>query len=1042
MKDSVTRFNFADAFKALDEIEIPVAEKGIRANRVDLKESMKKVDKFELLFEDFYDVNNADDMNTVSEEREAEVAKAKLARIEKIVDLDAETEDDILPSYVGKTIIQCPQCMTLFYKNAEDIVRDEENPDVVNVNEVCQHCGNEGGYDVVGKVAEETEAAPGDELGTDDFSAEVGDGENDIAIDDGSETTEEAPVAEESGEVDELSAEADLDSLDLDTELDLEEEPVEEEKEVEESLNTSELLKEIEDDNELKTENESDKLTLNEDIEDNLDDKLKAHEEYIKDLRDTISELEKKLAGTKNEQIKASIQSRIDATRAELEAALPEAVKAEAETEELPDATEAGMEDATDNTSEETEETTESLHEAVEGMTDTLNRAWEVAKKTSSPMGVTVIAPAGADANGKIKDWSQSVNANLYYVNAKDPDLMANGFDEAIMSRPNTIILVDEFDTAPAKNQEAISAEIDYLDEAVEMVIVTSHNSDLSGDNFKRFKQFVANIETEVKEALNESLTEANTIPSTSEANISKLFNSDEFKKPVSEEEVKSFFEAVEDEFEDAEVTVEGEAGPVKLTQETDTLTETNIFKTGGEISRIFGGQTKNLAAVVRSGGYKYLYLVPFLSPEKLGLGKNTASEYRKLPWQSKIVETNAAEMVSKANITKQLNSLYSKAKELGKSLYKEKTVSKISNDSIETVDIKDNGKVVAVWFVLTTTKLNTETEADLLKLVKAGVDSNQLTLIGIYYPANDSYDFNLNGKGLVNRAKDAKKDPDSKKSKNTTDDTEEDDLSSEVATTATTDSEEETTTDSEEKTETGLTDDKKTNIINKLVEKKLQFVAVSLGKDTMVAPISVAPDAYSEVEFKEAQTLCKGGHSSGTDTAVIVVSAEEGSTICANGLYKELADRDTKILELYKDGKLKEEHFEAIAAKFGITLGEALDISDIDDKSFNEKLTESLTAVYKNVENFTMTDCELNESMLTIYGDIKFTSGKTKNTKYIFEALQGDESKTINLTGSNKDLFENGKINIKCSVLKESIQAASLNYKYTIEDDLVEGTL
>ena len=55
------------------------------------------------------------------EEREAEVAKAKLARIEKIVDLDADSEEDLLPSYVGKVIIQCPQCMTLFYKNQEDI---------------------------------------------------------------------------------------------------------------------------------------------------------------------------------------------------------------------------------------------------------------------------------------------------------------------------------------------------------------------------------------------------------------------------------------------------------------------------------------------------------------------------------------------------------------------------------------------------------------------------------------------------------------------------------------------------------------------------------------------------------------------------------------------------------------------------------------------------------------------------------------------------------------------------------------------------------
>ena len=35
--------------------------------------------------------------------------------------IEAETEEDLLPSYVGKFIIQCPQCMTLFYKNEEDI---------------------------------------------------------------------------------------------------------------------------------------------------------------------------------------------------------------------------------------------------------------------------------------------------------------------------------------------------------------------------------------------------------------------------------------------------------------------------------------------------------------------------------------------------------------------------------------------------------------------------------------------------------------------------------------------------------------------------------------------------------------------------------------------------------------------------------------------------------------------------------------------------------------------------------------------------------
>ena len=128
------------------------------------------------------------------------------------------------------------------------------------------------------------------------------------------------------------------------------------------------------------------------------------------------------------------------------------------------------MEDATDNTSDETEETTESLHEAVESMTDTLNRAWEVAKKTHSPIGVTGVTPVGAGTNGKIKEWSHNVNANLYYVNAKNPDLMVTGFDEKMISRPDTIIVIDEFNRAPADAQKAISDEIDNLDPQVEIV--------------------------------------------------------------------------------------------------------------------------------------------------------------------------------------------------------------------------------------------------------------------------------------------------------------------------------------------------------------------------------------------------------------------------------------------------------------------------------------------------------------------------------------------------------------------------------------------
>ena len=42
MKESVTKFNLEAAFKALDEIEIPVARRGIAANKVNLKFEVAK----------------------------------------------------------------------------------------------------------------------------------------------------------------------------------------------------------------------------------------------------------------------------------------------------------------------------------------------------------------------------------------------------------------------------------------------------------------------------------------------------------------------------------------------------------------------------------------------------------------------------------------------------------------------------------------------------------------------------------------------------------------------------------------------------------------------------------------------------------------------------------------------------------------------------------------------------------------------------------------------------------------------------------------
>ena len=211
-REKITRFNLDDAFKALDDIEYSKSDK-VESNS--LHESFKRVDKTEALMEEYYKISNTRDLEDAKEEREDEIAKAKLAKIEKIVDLDAESPEDLQPSYVGKMIIQCPQCMTLFYKDPSDVVHSEDDPDTVNVGEKCQHCGNEEGYSIIGKVGEVTpeEAEQFEEVPE--------------------ETAEETPAeepAEELPENEEATAEESSEETLVEELPELEEEPAEEEK--------------------------------------------------------------------------------------------------------------------------------------------------------------------------------------------------------------------------------------------------------------------------------------------------------------------------------------------------------------------------------------------------------------------------------------------------------------------------------------------------------------------------------------------------------------------------------------------------------------------------------------------------------------------------------------------------------------------------------------------------------------------------------------------------------------------------------------------
>ena len=408
-RESVNKFDLEAAFKALDEVEVPVV-KGIRSTRENLQEKFTKKLVTEILVEDYFDVGDTEELEQAQGERDAEIAKAKLARIEKIVDLEAETEEDLLPSYVGKFIVQCPQCMTLFYKKEEDIEKSEENPEVVNLNEPCQHCGNDSGYTLIGKVGAvgEDEAAQYD---TEDF-------EDELNLDFEDETAEVEDVEEPAEETEEVATEGE--------EVDLT--PIEDEEseeEVKESLNEAtiymtkaemaKLDKEVEDagkevakynipmkrnsagesepDFDVVPEEQRDAAkkaydryqkalearpsrsqniikytdeSLTEDVE--INKQMELYNEFVKYLQKMVEQDEAALEEAKklgNKEVIAAIEKRLENSKAELKAALPTTVKDEVSAEELPTPEEAEMEAPAENT-EDKKEKKESLTEDVD----------------------------------------------------------------------------------------------------------------------------------------------------------------------------------------------------------------------------------------------------------------------------------------------------------------------------------------------------------------------------------------------------------------------------------------------------------------------------------------------------------------------------------------------------------------------------------------------------------------------------------------------------------------------------------------------------
>lgn len=232
-----------------------------------LSEAFKKLDF--LTEEEFslQDTAGLDDMD--------QLLKTPASNIANVIDPEAETEDELQDTYIGKVILHCPVCNSMIYKDLEDIVKDDVE-ELVNIGEECPYCYTSEGFKVIGVVS------PFEETSEEE---EQEDEEEDPAEEE-KELTEEFETVEVATKNQKVTLDADDDGK-----LTIEAEPVEEEDEDEEEEVLAPVPDEVADDIEATANNpESEDEEVEYDVEDFDSDSFdELGESYLKSVYENVS---------------------------------------------------------------------------------------------------------------------------------------------------------------------------------------------------------------------------------------------------------------------------------------------------------------------------------------------------------------------------------------------------------------------------------------------------------------------------------------------------------------------------------------------------------------------------------------------------------------------------------------------------------------------------------------------------------------------------------------------------------------------------------
>ena len=157
----------------------------------------------------------------------------------QVIDPEAEDEDELKQSYIGKIICDCNICHSHVFFNKEDIVIEDDG--VVNIDDECPYCMSNDGYTIIGEIkpwvetAEEIIEEPSEEEVDEVSEEELADEPIEIEAEEETEVVEESLQQESLNEdIQDVQVTTDDETMTMTTKEDggvvIETSPVEEEE--------------------------------------------------------------------------------------------------------------------------------------------------------------------------------------------------------------------------------------------------------------------------------------------------------------------------------------------------------------------------------------------------------------------------------------------------------------------------------------------------------------------------------------------------------------------------------------------------------------------------------------------------------------------------------------------------------------------------------------------------------------------------------------------------------------------------------------------